>query len=133
MAVSSLSPNDANDQTKVPGTAAPRPTPTLVIGKVGAGLSGETQIRNGRPRGEARSRTQLLPRYWPRITDQELQKISGEYPNVGHVSMLYYPNHMGIWYVVIVVEVGSSEFMISGMPFNYLTFEFWFPKKMLHL
>ncbi|KAI8567539.1 hypothetical protein RHMOL_Rhmol02G0130100 [Rhododendron molle] len=78
LAVSSLSPNDANDQTKVPGTAAPRPTPTPVIGKIGAGLSGETQIRNGRPRGEARPRTQLLPRYWPRITDQELQKISGD-------------------------------------------------------
>ncbi|XP_058195475.1 B3 domain-containing protein Os07g0563300-like isoform X1 [Rhododendron vialii] len=78
LSVSSLSPNDANDQTKVPGTAAPRPTPTPVIGKIGAGLSGETQIRNGRPRGEARPRTQLLPRYWPRITDQELQKISGD-------------------------------------------------------
>ncbi|KAK2632500.1 hypothetical protein EUGRSUZ_L01474 [Eucalyptus grandis] len=29
---------------------------------------------------QARGRNQLLPRYWPRITDQELQQISGEYP-----------------------------------------------------
>lgn len=42
----------------------------------------ENHIRNGRPRGDARGKNQLLPRYWPRITDQELQKISGEYPYV---------------------------------------------------
>ncbi|CAH9075314.1 unnamed protein product [Cuscuta epithymum] len=31
------------------------------------------------PPGEGRSgRNQLLPRYWPRITDQELQKLSGD-------------------------------------------------------
>ncbi|KAL7211926.1 hypothetical protein ACSBR2_014729 [Camellia fascicularis] len=83
LAVSSVSPNVANDQTKASGTHAPRPTPPPLIGKQfcghdGADSSGETQIRNGRPRGDARSRNQLLPRYWPRITDQELQQISGD-------------------------------------------------------
>ncbi|XP_068639540.1 B3 domain-containing protein Os07g0563300-like isoform X2 [Aristolochia californica] len=38
----------------------------------------QNQIRNGRLRAEARGRNQLLPRYWPRITDQELQQISGD-------------------------------------------------------
>ncbi|XP_018686075.2 B3 domain-containing protein Os07g0563300 isoform X4 [Musa acuminata AAA Group] len=38
----------------------------------------QIQMRNGRARVDARSRTQLLPRYWPRITDQELQQISGD-------------------------------------------------------
>ncbi|XP_038987699.1 B3 domain-containing protein Os07g0563300-like [Phoenix dactylifera] len=44
------------------------------------GIDGElqAQMRNGRPRVDARARTQLLPRYWPRITDQELQQISGD-------------------------------------------------------
>ncbi|XP_020596220.1 B3 domain-containing protein Os07g0563300-like isoform X2 [Phalaenopsis equestris] len=37
-------------------------------------------IRNGRGRFDLRARSHLLPRYWPRITDQELQQISGEYP-----------------------------------------------------
>ncbi|RDX73195.1 B3 domain-containing protein, partial [Mucuna pruriens] len=37
---------------------------------------GEAQIRNGRPRADARGRNQLLPRYWPRCTDLELQQIS---------------------------------------------------------
>ncbi|GMP72651.1 hypothetical protein CsSME_00030600 [Camellia sinensis var. sinensis] len=83
LALSSVPPNVANDQTKASGTHAPRPTPPPLIGKQfcghdGADSSGETQIRNGRPRGDARSRNQLLPRYWPRITDQELQQISGD-------------------------------------------------------
>ncbi|RZB63452.1 B3 domain-containing protein Os07g0563300-like [Glycine soja] len=38
--------------------------------------SGEAQVRNGRPRADARGRNQLLPRYWPRCTDLELQQIS---------------------------------------------------------
>jgi hypothetical protein len=46
----------------------------------GVDLSGEAQVRNGRPRVDARGRNLLLPRYWPRFTDQELQQISGEYP-----------------------------------------------------
>ena len=38
-------------------------------------------LRVARPPGEGRGRNQLLPRYWPRITDQELKQInSGEYP-----------------------------------------------------
>ncbi|KAL6656773.1 hypothetical protein ACP70R_004553 [Stipagrostis hirtigluma subsp. patula] len=41
----------------------------------------QAQMRNGRPRIDPKARSQLLPRYWPRITDQELQHLSGEYPN----------------------------------------------------
>ncbi|OEL27098.1 B3 domain-containing protein [Dichanthelium oligosanthes] len=40
----------------------------------------QAQLRNGRPRMDAKARSQLLPRYWPRITDQELQHLSNEYP-----------------------------------------------------
>lgn len=36
------------------------------------------QLRVARPPAEGRGRSQLLPRYWPRITDQELQQISGD-------------------------------------------------------
>ncbi|KAK9727337.1 hypothetical protein RND81_05G274400 [Saponaria officinalis] len=35
-------------------------------------------MRVARPPAEGRLRNQLLPRYWPKITDQELQKISGD-------------------------------------------------------
>ncbi|KAK4376139.1 hypothetical protein RND71_006816 [Anisodus tanguticus] len=38
-----------------------------------------SQERVARPPAEGRGgRNQLLPRYWPRITDQELQKLSGD-------------------------------------------------------
>lgn len=37
-----------------------------------------SQTRVARPPAEGRGRHQLLPRYWPRITDQELQQISGD-------------------------------------------------------
>ncbi|GLT41740.1 hypothetical protein SLA2020_157830 [Shorea laevis] len=40
--------------------------------------AGISQIRLARPPAEGRGRNQLLPRYWPRITDQELQQISGD-------------------------------------------------------
>jgi len=40
-----------------------------------------SHMRVARPPAEGRGRNQLLPRYWPRITDQELQQISGEYPH----------------------------------------------------
>lgn len=38
----------------------------------------DSQIRIARPPAEGLIRNQLLPRYWPRITDQELQKLSGD-------------------------------------------------------
>lgn len=37
-------------------------------------------VRVARPPAEGRGKNQLLPRYWPRITDQELQQLSGVYP-----------------------------------------------------
>ncbi|KAL3530979.1 hypothetical protein ACH5RR_010301 [Cinchona calisaya] len=40
------------------------------------GMASQTRI--ARPPAEGRGRSQLLPRYWPRITDQELQQISGD-------------------------------------------------------
>ncbi|XP_045829373.1 B3 domain-containing transcription repressor VAL2 isoform X3 [Trifolium pratense] len=53
------------------------PRPTLSPGlEANAGMV--SQVRIARPPAEGRGRNQLLPRYWPRITDQELQQISGE-------------------------------------------------------
>ncbi|KAL7113810.1 hypothetical protein ACP275_04G082400 [Erythranthe tilingii] len=37
-----------------------------------------SQTRVARPPAEGRGRNQLLPRYWPKITDQELQQLSGD-------------------------------------------------------
>nr|QNI23771.1 AP2/ERF transcription factor [Camptotheca acuminata] len=53
------------------------PKPCLTIGsEVNKGMI--SQVRVARPPAEGRGRNQLLPRYWPRITDQELQQLSGD-------------------------------------------------------
>lgn len=57
----------------------PKP-PKLALASGSEANAGISQIRVARPPAEGRGRNQLLPRYWPRITDQELQQLSGEYP-----------------------------------------------------
>ncbi|XP_011002600.1 PREDICTED: B3 domain-containing transcription repressor VAL2-like [Populus euphratica] len=56
----------------------PKPPKPALVMDANAGMV--SQIRVARPPAEGRGRNQLLPRYWPRITDQELQQISGD-PN----------------------------------------------------
>ncbi|KAL4558447.1 hypothetical protein LXL04_036647 [Taraxacum kok-saghyz] len=56
------------------------------VSKNGGGNSQRSQSNKGvvsenrvaRPPAEGRGRNQLLPRYWPKITDQELLQISGD-------------------------------------------------------
>lgn len=55
------------------------PKPSPVAGSE-SNKGAASQTRVPRPPAEGRGRNQLLPRYWPRITDQELQQLSGEYP-----------------------------------------------------
>lgn len=43
-----------------------------------SGVDSSVEAHNGRPR----DRNQLLPRYWPKISDEELQQISEEYPYI---------------------------------------------------
>ncbi|XP_010447453.1 PREDICTED: B3 domain-containing transcription repressor VAL2 isoform X2 [Camelina sativa] len=47
-----------------------------------------SQIHVARPPPEGRGKTQLLPRYWPRITDQELQQLSGQYPHLSNSKII---------------------------------------------
>ncbi|XP_059292620.1 B3 domain-containing transcription repressor VAL1-like [Lycium ferocissimum] len=55
---------------------APKPSPNLGS-ESNKGLPSQTRI--ARPPAEGRGdRNQLLPRYWPRITDQELRQLSGD-------------------------------------------------------
>ncbi|XVF27721.1 hypothetical protein REPUB_Repub14bG0133000 [Reevesia pubescens] len=86
LAVPYTSPDEANGQIVVSGSNL-RPNSQPPLAKQfqsnihnGLDLSGETQIRNGRPRPDGRGRNQLFPRYWPRFTDQDLQQITGD-PN----------------------------------------------------
>ncbi|KAK9755421.1 hypothetical protein RND81_01G023600 [Saponaria officinalis] len=70
--------NSFNQGFASPGLA-PAPTQKLSFSPpADANVSMMSQLRLSRPPGEGRGRHQLLPRYWPRITDQELQQISGD-------------------------------------------------------
>ena len=51
-----------------------------VLGTPPPGTSKSAQARIGRPPVEGRGKGHLLPRYWPKYTDKELQQISGKYP-----------------------------------------------------
>ncbi|RID62198.1 hypothetical protein BRARA_E01285 [Brassica rapa] len=48
-----------------------------VLGTPPPGTSKSAQARIGRPPVEGRGKGHLLPRYWPKYTDKELQQISG--------------------------------------------------------
>ncbi|KAL3616240.1 hypothetical protein CASFOL_039630 [Castilleja foliolosa] len=56
-------------------TKPPKPIP---VAGPESNKGSSSQIRVARPPAEGRGRSQLLPRYWPRITDQELQQLSGD-------------------------------------------------------
>lgn len=55
-----------------------KPSKTLLA--TPPGTSKSAQARIGRPPVEGRGKGHLLPRYWPKYTDKELQQISGKYP-----------------------------------------------------
>ncbi|CAI9292691.1 unnamed protein product [Lactuca saligna] len=75
----------AQDQKSEKGKASGQFCPPPSVGKCCSssntnsppGTSLESQTYSGKGQGEKRGRHQLLPRYWPRLTDQELQQISG--------------------------------------------------------
>ncbi|KAI3829955.1 hypothetical protein L1987_04087 [Smallanthus sonchifolius] len=46
--------------------------------KSNKGMASGSDNRVGRPPGEGRGRSHLLPRYWPKMTDQELLQIHGD-------------------------------------------------------
>ncbi|KAH6832412.1 hypothetical protein C2S53_007272 [Perilla frutescens var. hirtella] len=52
--------------------------PTILAAGLETNSTSISQLRVARPPVEGRVKNQLLPRYWPRITDQELQQISGD-------------------------------------------------------
>nr|GMC88001.1 B3 domain-containing protein Os07g0563300-like isoform X2 [Ipomoea batatas] len=83
LTVSSTPKKEASDRSKVFATHIQPTTLSPSVGKQscsqnGTDSSGEAQMRNVRSRGDGGGKHHLLPRYWPRITDQELQQISGD-------------------------------------------------------
>ncbi|XP_051130531.1 B3 domain-containing transcription repressor VAL2 isoform X2 [Andrographis paniculata] len=61
-----------------PRNLLPRLPNSVLAPGLESSSSALSQLRVARPPVEGRVKNQLLPRYWPRITDQELQQISGD-------------------------------------------------------
>lgn len=85
MTIGSSCKNEPTDHSKVSISLQQQTTLSTPLGKQLGGhatvdYAGETQVRNSKTRVDGRGKHHLLPRYWPRITDEELQQISGEYP-----------------------------------------------------
>ncbi|KAI3456328.1 hypothetical protein Pfo_012991 [Paulownia fortunei] len=75
------------DDAQLSSILSDPPAISIPVGKQLCSHSGmdscsEAQIRNGKARGDGRGRNQLLPRYRPQITDEELQQISGDSKSV---------------------------------------------------
>lgn len=83
LTVGSASKNEPTVHSKV-SVSVPQQTTLsipLPLGKQLGGhatvdSAGETQVKSSKIRGDGRGKNQLLPRYWPRITDQELRRLS---------------------------------------------------------
>lgn len=71
-----------------------------VLGTPVPGSSKSAQARIGRPPVEGRGKGHLLPRYWPKYTDKEVQQISGKYP-----FLFIYSLQFSLWWFLLNVLV----------------------------
>ncbi|PKU84607.1 B3 domain-containing protein [Dendrobium catenatum] len=79
--------NGTNDPSQVSTTQPQRQVASSTLSKqcypnslssIDSTSESPAHMRNGKGRFDPGARSHLLPRYWPRITDQELQQISGD-------------------------------------------------------
>ncbi|GAB4833144.1 hypothetical protein Ancab_031389 [Ancistrocladus abbreviatus] len=86
------------------------------------------QVRVASPPMEGRGRNQLLPRYWPRITDQELQRISGEYPasDAGRIGRLVLPKACAEAYFPPISQPEGLPLRIQDVKGKEWVFQFRF-------
>ncbi|KAK7276123.1 hypothetical protein RIF29_17256 [Crotalaria pallida] len=66
------------DQGQRSRPTVPKPSKTGLAINAETNNGTSSQARIPRPPAEGRGKNLLLPRYWPRITDQELQQLSGD-------------------------------------------------------
>ncbi|KAF3778476.1 B3 domain-containing protein [Nymphaea thermarum] len=96
----SLKDNEARDSSKPSGSHAREQRPSMLQQeypssfrtRVDFSKEAKNQATIARHRTEARARNQsILSRYWPRISNQELQNIPGEYPLLRSLRITYFP------------------------------------------
>ncbi|KAM0995792.1 hypothetical protein EV1_005934 [Malus domestica] len=97
-------------------------------------------VRVARPPAEGRGKSQLLPRYWPRITDQELQKLAGDLnstivplfekvlsaSDAGRIGRLVLPKACAEAYFPPISQSEGLPIRIQDVKDNEWTFQFRF-------
>ncbi|KAB2607231.1 B3 domain-containing transcription repressor VAL1-like [Pyrus ussuriensis x Pyrus communis] len=97
-------------------------------------------VRVARPPAEGRGKSQLLPRYWPRITDQELQKLAGDLnstivplfekvlsaSDAGRIGRLVLPKACAEAYFPPISQSEGLPIRIQDVKGNEWTFQFRF-------
>jgi len=110
LAATFSSPNGSNNPGRASMTHSqrqmPPPLPRQLPPNPHNVNDASVEVRSGRSRVDARARAQLLPRYWPRITDQELQQISGEYP-------LNFCHHYHFFFIILKLLIYSSNLSLA--------------------
>ncbi|KAL3752509.1 hypothetical protein ACJRO7_013206 [Eucalyptus globulus] len=96
--------------------------------------------RVARPPAEGRGKNQLLPRYWPKITDQELQQLSGDLnstivplfekvlsaSDAGRIGRLVLPKACAEAYFPAIAQSEGIPVPIRDVKGNEWTFQFRF-------
>ncbi|KAM3692230.1 hypothetical protein ACJW31_08G073400 [Castanea mollissima] len=139
-------PLDEQSKTHSPLQKGQRSRPILPKPlKSGLSASSETnkgvvQMRIARPPAEGRGKNQLLPRYWPRITDQELEKLSGDLnstivplfekvlsaSDAGRIGRLVLPKACAEAYFPPISQSEGLPLRIQDVKGNEWTFQFRF-------
>ncbi|XP_015874689.2 B3 domain-containing transcription repressor VAL1 [Ziziphus jujuba] len=118
----------------------PKPLKSGLTGGSETNKSAITQMRIARPPGEGRGKNQLLPRYWPRITDQELEKLSGDLnstivplfekvlsaSDAGRIGRLVLPKACAEAYFPHISQSEGLPLRIQDVKGNEWTFQFRF-------
>ncbi|KAG2669818.1 hypothetical protein I3843_14G051800 [Carya illinoinensis] len=139
---------DGREQSKTssPSQQGQRSRPILPKPmKTGLTASSETnksvaQMRIARPPTEGRGKNQLLPRYWPRITDQELEQLSGDLnstivplfekvlsaSDAGRIGRLVLPKACAEAYFPPISQSEGLPLRIQDVKGNEWTFQFRF-------
>ncbi|KAJ1422947.1 Zinc finger, CW-type [Sesbania bispinosa] len=99
-----------------------------------------SQSRIARPPAEGKGKNQLLPRYWPRITDQELERLSGDLKSTvvplfekvlsasdaGRIGRLVLPKACAEAYFPHISQSEGLPLRIQDVKGNEWTFQFRF-------
>ncbi|PON36402.1 Zinc finger-type transcription factor [Trema orientale] len=140
---------DGREQSKTPSPSFEQHRARPILPKPlksGLNASSETnkgvlnQMRIARPPGEGRGKNQLLPRYWPRITDQELEQLSGDLnstivplfekvlsaSDAGRIGRLVLPKACAEAYFPPISQSEGLPLRIQDVKGNEWTFQFRF-------